>query len=114
MSSLVPAIGAKRSMKRFGLWDQRRGVGSCSCYRGQTLDEAFRSLGSATGPEKIDPNWGRDGGTHAAAVGARHLRLAELSQPSGLDCGSLLGGRDTWGQQSWSRSSWLLGRIRVV
>jgi hypothetical protein len=61
MSSLVPAIGAKRSMKRFGLWDQRRGVGSCSCYRGQTLDEALRSLGSATGPEKIDPNWGRDG-----------------------------------------------------
>ena len=26
-------------------------------------------------------------GIHAA-VGARHLRLAELSQPSGLDCGS--------------------------
>jgi hypothetical protein len=27
-------------------------------------------------------------GTRAAAVGARHLRLAEPSQPSGLDCGS--------------------------
>ena len=31
-------------------------------------------------------------GTHAA-VGARRLRLAELSQPSGLDCGSCWGAR---------------------
>ena len=42
-SGLVPAIGAKCSMKH------------------------FLSLRSVTGPEKIDPNWGRDGETHAAA-----------------------------------------------
>ena len=63
MSSLVPAIGAKHSMKcSLGLWDQRRGVRSCSCYRGQTLNDAFSVFwDQRRGLKRLIPNWGRDG-----------------------------------------------------
>ena len=109
MSSLVPAIGAKHSMKcSLGLWDQRWGVRSCSCYRGQTLNDAFSVFwDQRRGLKRLIPNWGRDGETCAAAVGARCLRLAELSQPSGLDCGSCRGGPGHLGPAELSQSSWL-------
>jgi hypothetical protein len=47
-----------------------------------------------------------------AAVGARHLRLAELSQPSGLDCGSCRGARTPGASRAVSVLL-ALGRIRA-